>query len=343
MRTTLISVLVLAILVGCKTKPNSAKGAVEKRTFVTTVSVKKEKVITTLRYSGTIEAVQTIPLTFQTSGVVEKVMVEPGDEVKKGQLLATLDESDARNIYQITLVKFEQAQDAYNRLKSVHDKGSLTEIKWIEMETNLEQAKSSKEISKNNLEKCKLYAPASGIIGRRNIEPGMSSLTIGKAPLDLVDIKQVYVKISIPENEIAKITKGLKTHFSVSALREKAFEGEISNISPVADLISRTYEAKIKVGNPGAELKPGMVCDVAIDQSTEKEMVLIPGRSVSVDHENNHYVYLVDLTQNRVKKQTIRTGEYQGDYVEVISGLIQGQLIVKEGKEKLIDNSLITL
>jgi len=343
MRNALIVTMTLVMLFGCSTKPNQQKVVVEKKTFVTTVNVKKEKVITTLRYSGTIEALQTIPLTFQTNGIVEKVLVEPGDQIQKGQLLATLDEADARNMYQITQVKYDQAKDAYDRLKSVHDKGSLPEIKWIEMETNLEQARSSREISKNNLEKCKLYAPVSGVIGRRNIEPGMSSLSIGSAPLELVDIKQVYVKISVPENEIAKIKKGMETHFSVSALGDKAFGGEISNISPVADMISRTYEAKIKVGNPGAELKPGMVCDVTIDQATVKEMVLIPGKSVSVDHENNRYVYLVDPAQNRVKKQKIQTGEYQGELVEVLSGLTQGQLIVNEGKEKLIDNSLISL
>ena len=276
-----MTAMALALLIGCTSKQQEARVYPEKSFSVTSVEVKKEKVVTGLQYSGTIEASQTIPLSFATTGTVEKVMVEAGDKVAKGQLLATLDPTDANSMYQMTLAKYNQAKDAYDRLKTVYEKGSLPEIKWVEMQTNLEQAKSSLEISKNNLDKCNMYAPVSAIVGRRNIEPGMSSLSIGSSPFELVEIKQVFVKISIPENEVAKIYKGMKAGFVVSALNDKEFEGEINNISPVADIISRTYEAKIKVSNPELELKPGMVCDVKMEQFNEKEMVLIPYKSVS--------------------------------------------------------------
>ncbi len=338
MKKILFFAITLGLFAGCANKPAPANLPEEKIVKVTTTPVRQQNVTATLRYSGTIEAIQTIPLSFQTTGTVETVLVDAGDEVKKGQVLATLNDADARNMYQITLAKYEQAKDAYDRLKQVYDKGSLPEIKWIEMEANLEQAKSSLEISKHNLEKCKLYSPVSGLVGQRNIEPGMSSLLIGSAPLQLVDIKQVYVKISVPENEIAKISKGLKAEFKVSALGGKKFEGTITNVSPVADQISRTYEAKLKVENPLGELKPGMVCDVAMLQTGEKEMVLIPYQSVSVDQENNRFVYVVDTVEKRAKKQTITTGEYQGSDLEVLSGLAQGRVVVSEGKEEVLDN-----
>jgi RND family efflux transporter MFP subunit len=343
MKKTTIQVMALALLVGCNPKQKQETLSGERVIPVTTVKVKKEKVAAELRYSGTIEAFQSISLTFETTGTVESVMVDAGDHVTKGQLLATLEKNDKQSMYNMTLAKYRQAKDAYDRLKSVYEKGSLPEIKWIEMETNLEQTKSSLEISKSTLDKCNMYAPVSGIIGSRNIEPGMSSLAIGSSPLQLVDIKSVYVKISVPENEVPKINKGMKAHFSVSALNDKGFEGEITNISPVADLISRTYEAKIKVENPELELKPGMVCDVKMEKTDEKEMVLIPYQSVSKDEENKPYVYVIDGEQNRVKKQTIKTGEYYGSDLEVLSGLTQGQVIVNAGKEKLSDNSLIVL
>jgi len=339
----LISATVLALLVGCSPKQKQESLPGGKVIPVTVVEVKKERVTVELRYSGTIEAYQTIPLSFETAGTVEKVLVDAGDEVTKGQLLATLDPTDSKNMYQITLAKYQQAKDAYDRLKTVYEKGSLFEIKWVELETNLEQAKSSLEISKNNMNKCNLYAPVNGIIGHRNIEPGMSSISIGSAPLQIVDIRQVYVKISVPENEVTKITKGREARFTVSALNDKAFEGKITNISPVADRISRTYEAKIKVPNPGQELKPGMVCDVKMDENVENERVLIPYQSVSMDQDNKPYVFVVDSAQKRVKKQSVKTGQYYGSNLEVLSGLVQGQLIVNEGKEKLSDNSLISL
>ena len=343
MKKLIYPAILIAILTGCNSKQNQEKTLEEKSVTVSVSEVKSERKEVNLRYSGTIEASQTIPLTFQTSGTVERVLVDAGDVVKKGQLLATIDKSNSQNMYDITLSKYQQAKDAYDRLKSVHEQGSLSEIKWVEMETNLEQAKSSLALSKSNLDKCNMLAPLDGIIGRRNIEPGMSSIGISSSPFELVEISTVNVKISIPENEISKIKKGEKASFVVSALNNKHFEGVITNISPVADAFSRTYEAKISLKNPNLELKPGMVCDVTLNITTEKEMVLIPYQSASKDKDGNTFVYIINSEQKRVKKQIIHEGNYNGDNLEVISGLFKGQMIVSEGREKLTDNSLINL
>ena len=341
MKKMIIPAIALFMLIACNPKQNQDSLPGTKPTKVTTIIVKKEKVVTTLRYSGTVEAYQSIPLSFQTTGTVEKVLVEAGDVIQKGELLATIDPTDAKSLYEITLSQFQQAEDAYDRLKTVHDKGSLPEIKWVEMESKLEQARSSLNLAKNNLDKCKLYAPVNGMVGRRNIEPGMSAISIVSAPLELVDIRQVYVKISVPENEVARIVKGMKAGFNVSALNDKEFKGEVANISPVADRISRTYESKILVPNPDLAIKPGMVCDVKMEMAMEKEVILVPNQSVSKDNENRVYVFVVDPAGKRARKQVIRTGQYHDSGLEVVSGLEAGQMIVNEGKEKLSDNSLI--
>jgi RND family efflux transporter MFP subunit len=335
--------VLVALLGGCHSKQNEEKVLSEKSVSVIISEVKSERVTVNLRYSGTIEPSLTIPLNFKTAGTVERVLVEAGDAVKKGQLLATIDNSDMQSMYEITMAKYQQAKDAYERLKSVHEQGSLTEIKWVEMEANMEQAKSSLELSKNNLDKCSMRAPVDGIIGRRNIEPGMSSIGITSSPLELVQISIVFVKISVPENEIGKMKKGLNADIVVSALNNKKFSGTITNVSPVADAFARTYEVKITVNNPGLELKPGMVCDVTMDLTTEKELILIPYQAVTRDKDGNQYVFIVDRAQKRVKKQIIETGSYNGDNLEVLSGLTKGQTIVSEGKEKLSDNCLISL
>lgn len=340
MKKTACLALIVTLASGCSTDQPQEKSPAEKGVAVTVSIVKSEHAAVALRYSGTVEPSRTIPLNFQSTGTVETVLVDAGDAIKKGQILATLDKTDMQNLYEITRSKYQQAKDAYDRLKTVHDQGSLTEVKWVEMETNMEQAKSSLEISRNNLEKCFLRAPVDGIIGTRNIEPGMSSLGI-TAPLDIVQINLVYVKISVPENEVARIVKGMKASFTVSALNDKEFRGEVTNISPVADRISRTYEAKILVPNPELSLKPGMVCDVKMETTMEKELILIPYQCVSKDNENKPFVYIVAPMEKRARKQIIKTGQYYDSGLEVVSGLSVGQTIVNEGKEKLNDNSLI--
>jgi len=338
-KTILLTLSVLSFL-GCKQKDRVESPS---NPQVVLAEVKTVKSSGDLHYSGTIEAFQTIPLSFQTTGTVLKVLVNAGDVVHKGQLLATVDKADALSMFEVANAKYKQAKDAYNRLKEVHDNGSLSEIKWVEMESNLEQAHSSAAIAKNNLSKCVLYASDNGIIGRRNIEPGMSSLGNPVAPLELIKIESVYVKITVPENEINRIKKGLRATFKVSALENKSFQGVVTNVGVVADQISRTYEVKIIVKNQGLELKPGMVCDVNLDIAANKEVLGVSYKAVDKDKDNNSFVYVVDPAQKIARKRMIRIGEYQNDDIEVLEGLALGEKVVCEGKQKLSDNSKISL
>jgi RND family efflux transporter MFP subunit len=342
MKKVIFTAMIIALMTGCG-KPKSTLPNQEKAVKVSTAKVSTGESSYSLRYSGTIEASQIIPLTFQTTGTIEKIYVEVGDIVKKGQLLATTDNSDALNIYNVTLAKYEQAKDAYNRLKSVHDQGSLPEIKWVEMESNMEQAKSSLELSKNNLDKCNMRAPVDGIVGRRNISPGQSALGASLAPIEIVQIETVLVKISVPENEIGKIIKGQKAAFLVSALEGKQFEGLVVNVSPVADVISRTYTVKISVKNLKYELKPGMVCDVTLNLNHESVSLEVPYKAVSKDSDGKTFVYVVSADGTRVIKQNVTVGNYRESGIEVLSGLTPGQVIVSAGCDKLSDNSLISL
>lgn len=336
-------VLLFLLLAGCNSEQSDeVQPASEKSIKVTTQKVRSVNENLILKFSGTVEPSQTIPLTFRTTGTVEKVLVEEGDVVKKGQLLATIDETDARNMLEIAQSKHNQAEDAYQRLKSVYDNGSLPEIKWVEMETNLSQTRSSLELAKNNLEKCKLVSPANGIIGKRNIEPGMSSVSLTGTPLEIVDIKTVNVKISVPEKEVSKIKKGQKTEILVAAPGNKHFEGVVVNVSPVADKFSRTYGAKIEVNNPQLELKPGMVCDVQLHLQLNNSIVLVPYPSVTQDENGNSFVFRVDSVQKKAVKQIVKTGYYMGFDVEILAGLTEGQEVVCEGKYKLKDNSKIS-
>jgi membrane fusion protein, multidrug efflux system len=342
MKKTFVFAMLIVGITGCShTRTDEIRN--EQGTKVKTAIVQSLKNDYNLGYSGTVEASQVIPLSFKTVGTVDKIFVEVGDVVKKDQLLATLDDSDLQNIYNTMLAKYRQAEDAYDRLKLIYDQGSLPEIKWVEMKSNFEQAKSSLDLAKSNLDKCKLMAPVDGIVGRRNIEPGQSSVSLTLAPIELVKIEMVLVKISVPENEINKIRNGQKTSISVSALDGKRYEGTVTNISPVAEFMSRTYTVKITVSNTGHDLKPGMVCEVRAGFGTNKIILVVPKKAVSKDSFGNTYVFVVSPDNKTVKKTNITVGRYFDYGIEVIDGLTDGQIIVYEGGEKLSDNSKITL
>jgi RND family efflux transporter MFP subunit len=342
MKNLILLAILVASIFACTTS-NTGVSKDEHGIRVKTVVVRSINDDKEMGYSGTVEASLLIPLNFKTAGTVDKIFADVGDPVRKGQLLASLDESDAQNLYNAMLAKYQQAEDAYNRLKMVHDAGSLPEIKWAEMKSDLEQAKSSLDLAQNNLDKCKLVSPVDGIVGRRNIEPGQSSISLTSSPFEIVKLETVLVKISVPENEINKITGGQMAHINVSALQDKKYEGTVSNISPVAEIMSRTYTVKITIANTGHDLKPGMVCDVRLDFNSGSNVIIVPNKAVSKDSAGNIYVYVVSPDNKTVKKQLILVGQFHDSGIEVTGGLKEGQVIVCEGGEKLSDNSLITL
>ena len=339
MRLLVIATVAVFVLAGCSHKSSSTKGE-EQGIRVNVASVREVMVNQDLRYSGTVEPQQSIPLTFQSMGIVTQVLVQEGDAVRKGQLLASVDKSDNESMYNAAVAKYRQAKDAYDRLKSVYDKGSLPEIKWVEMETNLRQAESQMELSKSNLSKSYLRAPVAGIIGRRNIEPGQHT-TSSFNPLEIVKIERIQVKISVPENEIGKMRKGMKATFSISALNDRKFDGVVTNIGVGADQISRTYEVKVEAANPQLEMKPGMVCDVFIHPTTQIKAMVAPYQAVDRDASGASFVYVVDGASKRVKKQLVKTGTYDENGIIILSGLAASSLVVTEGRDKLVDNAQI--
>jgi RND family efflux transporter MFP subunit len=342
MKKTVILNLIIILMAGCANE-DAMKPSPDHKIKVTTATVGTATGTVQLSYSGTVEASQTIPLNFQTTGTVKEVYVEAGDEVKQGQVLARIDDTDPQNLYKTMLSKFNQAQDAYDRLKTVHDQGSLPDIKWVEMKTNLEQAKASLDLAKNNLEKCSLTAPVSGIVGRRNIEPGQSSITLTSAPIELVRIEKVAVRISVPEKEINKVKKGNRAAISVMAAGGTGLEGLVTNISPVAELLSRTYTVKITVDNPGLKLKPGMVCDVSLNAGEGTAGLVVPYQAVFKGSDGQTYVYLVSPDRSSVKKQPVTVGMLNGDGIGITGGLKEGETVVTCGIDKLSDNALIEI
>jgi len=330
--------MLVVSLMACQNKEQE-KGdiAVVSKVKFKTETLKKESRVLELKYSGTVEAWKTFPLSFQRSGNVEAIYVEEGDAVKKNQLLASIDPKDAEQTFAMATAKRKQAEDAYGRMKQLYDKGSLAEIKWVDIKTKLNQARSAEKLAKSNLEKCKLYSPVQGFVGQRKIEVGMSGLEL-EAPFKIVQIKKVLIKVAVPENEIGQIKKNQVARIVVGALNNKSFEAKVKYIGIVANQFSRTYSVKLEVNNPDFSLKPGMVCDVAINAGQEPEALTLPLKAVSTNKNGEAFVYL--WHGNKAKIQLVSLGNYRGNRIEILKGVKSGDCVILDGKEKLLGNDL---
>ena len=343
-RIDLILSVVLAVCVtSCQLKqPEEENIETNKKIRVQTVVVDESEANENLNYSGIIIPSVSTKLSFQMPGSVEKIYVEEGQKVNTGQVLAELNKTSYESSYRAALAMKKQAQDAYDRLHQVYEKGSLPEIKWEDIKTKLEQAKSSEEIAGKNLDNCEIKAPADGFIGSRNIEIGTSVIP-GSPVIDLVDINSVFVKISVPENEINKIKKNQTANIIIPAISQEIYKGKVETIGVIANQLSKTYDVKLRVNNGNLTIKPGMVCDVNLTVQAKVQAVVVPVQSLLKDVNNENYVFVVDKKSGIARKVTVEAGEIIHNKVRIINGISVGELIVVNGQHKLKDQQNVVI
>lgn len=337
-KTIIASTFLLGVLFfqGCKNveKPKSAEPIkVITQTVSTTANGSSQG------YSGTVEEESGSSLSFSTTGTVQRVFVSEGQMVAKGALIAEVDPATVRNAHDATVATLEQAQDAYNRMKQLHDKGSLSDIKWIEVESKLKQAVSSEKIARKSLNDCKLYAPFSGYVAQKSVEMGQNVIP-GMEVIKLVRIDRVKVKVSIPEEEIASVKQGQTAKVSVAALGGSTFEGKVVEKSVAANPLTRTYEVKVLVQNSSRKLLPGMVCDVLLyNDNVETSTILLPATVVQIDIDNRPFVWTA--VGGKAHKAYIGVGESIGDDVVITSGLSNGDKVIVNGQQKVSEGTAI--
>ena len=289
-------------------------------------------------YSGTVEEVSGSSLSFTTGGTIMQLKVKVGDRVSKGQLIASVDPTQVKNSYEMAHATKMQAEDAYKRMKQLHDKGSLPEIKWVEAQSQLQQAVSAESIAKKSLADCNLYAPFSGVISEKYAEVGQNAAP-GMPVVKLVTTKALNVKISVPESEMANIHVRQRARIQVQALDSKQYEGYVIEKGVIADPISRSYCVKIRVEGTDTDLLPGMVSQVSlakIDASLSSNggaTILIPASLVQIADDNSRFVWIDE--GGKAVRRSIILAEYRSNGVVVTSGLKSGDKVIVEGQQKV--------
>ncbi|HVN49220.1 MAG TPA: efflux RND transporter periplasmic adaptor subunit, partial [Bacteroidota bacterium] len=296
----------------------------------------------TFAYSGTIEESEMIPLSFSSLGTVSQVFISEGSIVKKGQLLATLDNTTYRNAYAMAHATEQQAVDAYDRLTPMHKNGNLSEVKYVEVETGLHQAKAAAAIAKKSLDDCNLYATTDGVVGKRAIDVGMVAMP-NLTSITIVKIAKVFARVSVSENEIASIKKGQIATIKVGALEDTEYKGKVEEIGVMADPIAHTYKIKIGIVNTNHEIKPGMICTVQINTAVGKRGVVVPSQSVMVDETGKTFVFMLDASGKQAFRKYIKTGKLLNNGVEVTEGIEYGATVVTAGQHKLADHSFVSI
>ena len=346
-RTFAALALVSLFLAGCS-KKQEAQTAVQPMTVKVkemTVGTDSHMMASGYGYSGTVEEESGASLSFTTGGTIMQLKVKVGDRVRKRQLIATVDPTQVRNSYEMAHATKMQAEDAYRRMKQLHDKGSLPEIKWVEAQSQLQQAISAENIAKKSLADRNLYAPFSGVISEKYAEVGQNAAP-GMPVVKLVTTKALNVKISVPESEMAGIHVRQRARIQVQALDGKQYEGYVIEKGVIADPVSRSYSVKIRVEGTDNALLPGMVSQVSLGKisqtSPSQESVapiVIPAHLVQLADDNSNFVWLDE--GGKAVRRSIVCGEYSSNGVSIVSGLKSGDRVIVEGQQKVSNGTKV--
>ena len=247
-------------------------------------------------------------------------------------MIAELDPTTLQNAYTISKTSLEQAQDTYNRMKELHDAGSLPEMQWIQIENQLKSATAQEAIARKSLSDTKLYAPVSGYISSKIAEIGQNA-SPGMPIVKLVNIGSVKVKISVPEDDIQRIAQHSSMKVVVPALGNREFEGQVKERGVSADPRSRTYEVKATIQNLDGQLLPGMICQVFTNYMQGSTGVFVPANLVQLDSDNKTFVWVVN-GERALKREIIIDGE-SAQGAKVSFGLVAGDKLIVAGQQKV--------
>jgi len=333
-------ILLSVILLGSSCQQQGAKSSMKAPTRVKTQVVSPSMVDNAQTYVGMVEESEATAVSFTGMGVVKRVLVREGQTVRKGQLLAEMDDTQARNLLSGAEAQMTQANDAMARYKMLHDNGSLPEVQWVEIQSKVAQAQSQLEVAKKNLADCRLIAPVGGVIGKKLIGAGETALP-SQAVVSILDISSVKVKVAVPEAEVGGINAHTPTSIKVEAINGSYQGGQIEK-GVQADALTHTYDIRINVANSDCKLLPGMVANVRFvsDGSQADGGKMVPVTAVQRKSDGSLFVWTVgkDSTAHRT---TVTIGQPQGNFVSVIDGLNMGDRIATEGYQKLSEGTKV--
>lgn len=332
-------IVLAAILIGSCRSGNQTLETMDTSVSVITVRATKTMSKQEISLSGNIEGNRIVRLGFLVAGKIDFIAAEEGQMVKQGQVLASLDPVSYSIAKEIADAQVTQVQDEYNRLKTMHDRNSISESDFTKISCGLRQALAQQKLHTKNLADTKLYAPFSGVLLKRLAEVG--EITGVGIPLFVVsDIRKIKVTAFIPEDELHSIKLGQDAEVTVSSLPGTC-HGKITEVGSAADPASRAFTVKIEIDNPKLLIRPGMIAEVSIESDAGKNILTIPMEAIQHDPANLSYVYVADSIKHKAFRRNVSLGQIRGSHIEITSGLAENDIIITGGQQRLVDGENI--
>lgn len=294
--------------------------------LVSVVAAARENVPQTSLYSSTVQAKVVNNIAPQGTGRIQKLNVEVGDFVAKGQVLAEMDKVQLEQAQ----LKLRNDETELERVRTLLSQGGISQADFDQLELAFNVSKSScRNIEENTI----LRSPVSGVITARNYDKG-DMFTMGQPIYTVQQITPVKILVGISETDYTRVKKGDTVSITADALPGKEFSGTVNRLYPTMDPATHTFNVEVTVPNTRRELRPGMYARVTVNFGSTFNIVLPDTAVLKMQGAGTRSVFVVD-PEGKAEMRVVTLGRHFDGKYEILSGLEEGEQVVVKGNSAL--------
>lgn len=313
--------------------------------LITTFKAKTEEFNHYVELQGNVTTKQNLVLTPEMSGILTSVYVKEGDKVRKGQLLALVDDGGLAQQKAQLQIQADLAKTTYERQKRLWDQKIGSEIQFLQAKSTYDGQMAALNQINQQLAKTRITAPFSGEIDDVITEQG-SVVGAGQTPImRIVNLNDMYIETEVPERYLANISNDSKVEVNFPVLNETV-KAKVRQTGNYINPSNRTFKIEIEVPKTEKQIKPNLTARLKINDYTNKEAILIPQNIISENADGEQYIYILEDKENNkaiAKQVIIETGETQGDVIEILSGLKNNDEIIQEGARSVKEGQTVKI
>ncbi len=315
-------------------KPRVAEGVPVKVSVVGTGKISQH-----VLYSATVEAEETVDIYARGSGLVRRVLVEEGAQVREGQVMIELVDDELKLNEAEAKLAFQKQENQLRRKEELFNRQLLAKEEYEDLKINVEQSKIRWERARLSLDYARVRAPVSGVISKRSVKLG-DRIGASTKLYEMVNLSRLIAYVHVPGQGMHNLAVGQPALVTTDFLPGTNFQGKILRISPVVDPGSGTFKVTLELKSKKQLLRPGMFINAHIVTATHPRAVLVPKRAVVYDDGLPHLFVVSDSTVNKVR---FEMGFDDTEFVEVLAGVKKGDQIVVVGQNGLKDKAKVRI
>ena len=331
----------IAAIPGCGTGVASVANEAEVRA-ATPVPVEvsmpvRADIFATYHATSTIESDADAPVIARVAGETVQLLVEEGEYVEEGQVLARLDGERLRLEMLAARADLERVSGELERYEDLHERGLVSAAMYDGLTFDVDALRAAYRLAKLNYDYSEIRATINGVVSARNIKLGQN-VEANSVAFRITDTHELVAYLQIPQAELAKFSSGHKASLTVDSMPDVSFDATIARISPTIDTRNGTFRATAIIANDAGDLVPGMFARFTVAYEKHENALLVPSIAV-VEEDDEASVYVV--ADGAVARRIVETGIASGDQVEILYGLSEDEEIVVVGHSGLRDGSKV--